>query len=677
MKNNWNKILNELSYRVSSGIPDLSNEQHLMKLWDILKEHNWNIDARVELLKNLDEMSIVKNKKSGNVYPVKKFKPQTQTIVKKDATKDDIKKAQQGAGEDEFDTPQASTGVDSVEIEPEIITKDKDLKTEVVAKTNEEFNEGKLSEDGVSDEDFDKNERVKALPNQISLEELEKSFPKPLPFPKKYLKVLQRLLNTDEGGVKISDFTDAAGGGTLASTGGEILTMMMTSIDDDNIASQLTERLTEHIKSNGNKKSIINTKWVESALKCRKSIRDRYDRMYGKGNWKLKNQAWDIKEEVEALGMVDYKNNKGFSTDVYFTIEVDGKTILDEVSLKQNKKANLLNGSTSRVYDILMRGNGTPEQVKRYDDLNYEKQALEESITKANKDELKERLGPAKAKEAIADIDNRIDNITGQLVELEDEVIPNKIPENLEIKVAQQKQDEGHKNNIKKNEKQLNDTIRNFDKMSAEEQDKLLDRVGSNKPPNLNQDSSTSFRNKQRTQMKKILDHINSGKSLSDLKLTKDMRKSLATVYLMTPEDSEARKGWEEIKDTSRQHSKDVAKYLFENEEAKQGLIKSIREDFPLQALLSGEESMALGDLSADKGTLKAIFGTDDFNKIQQNLTVVGDALVYTSGSGKQIPVSTIVSRPDGIGYGTSWKLEMQLHPEFAKELEKQRDTGK
>jgi len=55
MKNNWKKILNELSYRVSTGIPDLRNEQHLIKLWDILKEHNWNIDARVELLKRLDE----------------------------------------------------------------------------------------------------------------------------------------------------------------------------------------------------------------------------------------------------------------------------------------------------------------------------------------------------------------------------------------------------------------------------------------------------------------------------------------------------------------------------------------------------------------------------------------------------------------------------------------------
>ena len=55
MKTNFTKILNELSYRVSSGIPDLTNEQHLIKLWDILKEHNWSVDARVELLKNLDE----------------------------------------------------------------------------------------------------------------------------------------------------------------------------------------------------------------------------------------------------------------------------------------------------------------------------------------------------------------------------------------------------------------------------------------------------------------------------------------------------------------------------------------------------------------------------------------------------------------------------------------------
>ena len=63
MKNNFRKILNELSYRVSSGIPDLTNEQHLMKLWDILKEHNWNIDARVELLKNLTNEPVLTESK--------------------------------------------------------------------------------------------------------------------------------------------------------------------------------------------------------------------------------------------------------------------------------------------------------------------------------------------------------------------------------------------------------------------------------------------------------------------------------------------------------------------------------------------------------------------------------------------------------------------------------------
>ena len=77
MNNKWDKILLELSYRVSSGIPDLSNEQHLMKLWDILKEHNWNIDARVELIKNLNELDF-KDKADLAAYAAKhKIRPTT------------------------------------------------------------------------------------------------------------------------------------------------------------------------------------------------------------------------------------------------------------------------------------------------------------------------------------------------------------------------------------------------------------------------------------------------------------------------------------------------------------------------------------------------------------------------------------------------------------------------
>ena len=37
MITDFDKILNELSYRVKGGTPDLNNEQHLIKLFDVLK----------------------------------------------------------------------------------------------------------------------------------------------------------------------------------------------------------------------------------------------------------------------------------------------------------------------------------------------------------------------------------------------------------------------------------------------------------------------------------------------------------------------------------------------------------------------------------------------------------------------------------------------------------------
>ena len=55
MKNELSKILTELSYRVKDGVPNLNNEQHLIKLFDVLKEFNWPIEARIELIQNLTE----------------------------------------------------------------------------------------------------------------------------------------------------------------------------------------------------------------------------------------------------------------------------------------------------------------------------------------------------------------------------------------------------------------------------------------------------------------------------------------------------------------------------------------------------------------------------------------------------------------------------------------------
>ena len=60
----FDKILNDLSSRLKDGTPDLTNEQHLIKLFDVLKEYNWPVDERVRLLQNLTEARF--DKKSLN-----------------------------------------------------------------------------------------------------------------------------------------------------------------------------------------------------------------------------------------------------------------------------------------------------------------------------------------------------------------------------------------------------------------------------------------------------------------------------------------------------------------------------------------------------------------------------------------------------------------------------------
>ena len=72
MITDFDKILNDLSSKVSDGIPDLKNEQHLIKLFDVLKEFKWPADERVRLLQNLTEGTDKKLTKQGVLDILKK-----------------------------------------------------------------------------------------------------------------------------------------------------------------------------------------------------------------------------------------------------------------------------------------------------------------------------------------------------------------------------------------------------------------------------------------------------------------------------------------------------------------------------------------------------------------------------------------------------------------------------
>ena len=97
------KILVEWAYRVDNGMPNPKNPLHLVHLEETLNELKLPRKVSEKLLQNLrqiKEIDIVKNKESGNVYDVQNHNPDTQDLVKKDASEKDIEKVKKGDDEE-------------------------------------------------------------------------------------------------------------------------------------------------------------------------------------------------------------------------------------------------------------------------------------------------------------------------------------------------------------------------------------------------------------------------------------------------------------------------------------------------------------------------------------------------------------------------------------------------
>ena len=151
-------------------------------------------------------------------------------------------------------------------------------------------------------------------------------------------------------GTKWFHYSDAPGGaGQISAQAGELMTMMGTSMTDDEF-KKLTNSLLEHesalVKNNPKLKNensrIITKSWITAAQNNRTAILNNLKNEFPDSE--IIATAWDTKNDVESLGMKDYKKNKGFSTDIYIKVKTkDGKEILKEVSLKKSTLVNFLN----------------------------------------------------------------------------------------------------------------------------------------------------------------------------------------------------------------------------------------------------------------------------------------------------------------------------------------------
>ena len=105
---NFSSIVNKIAYKCKGGAPNWKRHADIVMLKEALVEEEWARDAIDELISNLYEDDIIKNKKSGNIYPVKKHNPKTQDLIKKNASEDDIEKYKEKE-DDEEETTESET----------------------------------------------------------------------------------------------------------------------------------------------------------------------------------------------------------------------------------------------------------------------------------------------------------------------------------------------------------------------------------------------------------------------------------------------------------------------------------------------------------------------------------------------------------------------------------------
>jgi hypothetical protein len=118
-----------------------------------------------------------------------------------------------------------------------------------------------------------------------------------------------------------------------------------------------------------------------------------------------------------------------------------------------------------------------------------------------------------------------------------------------------------------------------------------------------------------------------------------------------------------------------LVKEMSRNPKLINGVLTDISEALPIKGILSGKESISIGNTSFDKFTAREIFGTDDFNLIKTRLTVVSPKegppyLSYKAGKDvADIPVAKFRLKDESGRYSVNAKFILDLHKGFADSI--------
>ena len=625
------KILVEWSYRVDDGMINTESYTHLGILREILSELDLPTDFIMEFMGNLTEEQTFKARsKETNKIVYYKSKENMEKAIK-DGTaipldKETSDEPEKVKGQDMF-----AKDLEDTKIKPgEPNQKDKLLDTKINPKESEVF---KNKETGITDDDFERQDVIKSSvedsEDELKLEQIEKFFDSGK-IPKKYAKVITRLMNSQKLNKRepsILNFIKGVGAGELQAQSGEIITMVSMGMNDKEFEEFISVLELQTEKYQKGSKPIVTKDWLDSVKAVRTINKKRYDKMCGKGKWDIENTAWDVKEEFEALGNSDYKKNKGFSSDMYVRLNCDGKIKLDEISLKKDSTANIYNGVVTDIENWF----GDEKVPDKANIKIYKEKELERVLEYGSK-----------AKKIEMD---RTKLISGEILNKENKTLRSTLSATGMIK------------------KQGKDWI------VTPGSEKIIKKLESMEiPPQIDSDRIKEvFGTKDKTRVKKYLIMHAAMNAVNGDEIAKDFLNR--HIGYDRDEDGKFPEG------SIKRYQNDTIQSLVESDNAKKSLLDALSEKLPLKSLISGEENMSIGGLSADKETLKQVFGIDNFKQFRAGLNVKEDEdgnnyLIYESKKpSKSVKISEVQVRQKGLGYASSVGLEFKIAKDFAKNL--------
>jgi len=536
--------------------------------------------------------------------------------------------------------------------------------------------------DGYSDEDYySKNKKrttaVRKQPYKVNEKtrlELKKAG-----FPEKYIKFLERCINTQVKGKKppVTELIAQGGAGQIQSQFGEVMAMAFMSIRDPQQRRQLADIMNAEIQKSveefgGGKQSPIATKdWVEASLTHAEAFDSAMDEKYGKGQWKFEGAAWDIKADIESLGL-DYKN-KGFSTDVMLRVQPldkngkpNGPARAQKNSLKKDENIFFFNGSINEVNNFVLN---YLDEKERKRVKGYEAIATKAGASNKNPEDraaalaAAERITGLKGAKAVAALKQMSADIRNKAFEAAPQHVKDAVSKVRNFGAAQTASAERLIKTANTNIKNPNNVIDNAKNIDGGDKDfaKFSYKAVKECKASGTKDMTTCIRQKL----------SKAGEDTTDDRVCKVA--VLASKVAIAAGDTNAEKALNKHYNLAVEAGNALMEVLPESPELMGGLMQKLADAFPMKTCMQGEEFMCIDGMKVTQKTLQTVFGVASYDELQKGMKLKrlpsGETiLVYGAKdkNGEDIPIGVVGARQKGKGYEGTVGFEISCSDDFA-----------